>query len=134
MIYQFTYPDYETDSAEDRENPVILHDENHIPSINCEDCGTWTASTARIWCATTDTQRQPFAEIQFLPRLQWQQEAPAWAELLGVPLGTIAPGAAIGVPPACHHHDTPNDFLHTDLGPTLATESARVGLSRRLST
>lgn len=112
IFYELTHPDYLSDRAYTRHNPVQLLDNERVPSINCEDCGIWSGSERIRKKVNLTPKAMRIIAQKFVPASNWKEIINDLAFELGVSYDLLRPGAELGSPKGLVVSTVVNDFIH----------------------
>lgn len=112
-FFELTHPDYETDQAHSRHNPVQLKVDYYVPGIICEVCGNEWGSSDRVRVQLPQTQSVlDLLDGHSFPSTEWFRTIDHLSKALGVPKEMLRPGAQIGPPRGTLRHLRFGSFIH----------------------
>ncbi len=109
-FHKLTHAEYRDDREDEARTPVTVVASHHIPSISCEECGTWT-SCVRLR-VPMPSRADDFLGVRFLSVSEWNRCRDKWARLLNVSAEELAPGAELGPPSATCTSRICEDAVH----------------------
>ena len=126
MFYSLTRPDYNSDYALERCNPIFMKPEAMMPRVYCEKCGEWSSSDRLRMKLPSDPRKLGLStpdNIRLLPLAEWLIYREKLALQLNINPDALSPGEKLGMPKAELRSTTLPDFLYHIPGIMVVQES-----------
>lgn len=111
-FYELTYPEYISDQAERKNNPVKLLPNISVPSIICDDCGIWSSSERIRRQVELTSKAKEILSNRSIHLNDWNASIKKLSEELGIDYGLLKPGTELGIPRGELANVELHDFIH----------------------
>lgn len=124
-FYVLTYPEYISDQAERKNNPVKLIPNISIPSIVCEDCGIWSSSERVRRKVEFTSKAKEILKNKCVHVNDWDALIKDLSFELKIDIDLLKPGAELGIPRGEIVKFGLHDFIHPFPGITWVSHSVK---------
>lgn len=133
-FYELTYPEYISDQAERKNNPVNLLPNISVPSIVCDDCGIWSSSVRIREKVELTSKAKDIIKKRMIHVSEWDVIIKELSEELNIDYELLKPGTELGVPRGEIANVNLHDFVHPFPGLIWVNESVKEFLVQQKAT
>jgi hypothetical protein len=112
QYYRMGHPEYATDQAMARANPMSWDCRYAFPALDCSACGGRCCNSHLRVSPDRIDDPSAFGYIHSLPADHWFAMRPVWAAMIGVDESLIEPGMEVGMPLGELRGRVKHDFNH----------------------
>lgn len=133
-FYELTYPQYASDQAERKNNPVKLIPNISIPAIVCDDCGLWSSSKRIRRNVELTSKSKEILNNKNIHADDWNSSMRVLSEELKIDIESLKPGAELGMPRGIIANVEMPHFVHPFTGVIWITDSVKDVLTENMAT